>query len=394
MKPLGLAIIGASVRSQLPFRHFEAFPDEGFITGLYDLVPGRCQCFIDHFKPDGAVVYGSLAEATADERVDAVFVATSDDAHVEAAVAALQAGKNVFCEKPMAITLEGCDAIIDAARAASGIFYLGMNLRHSPMHETMHEILQSGRLGKLLTIETNEYYYGGRSYFRRWNCLRARCGGLWITKACHDFDLLNWFAGGRAKRIFATSSLSYYKPKDEAGTRCRDCPIKDKCPDYYNVENPAESLKIRLKRMHEDATGWQADLCLYNSEKDTFDNAMAIVDYDNDVRASFTVNVVSARDTRQMRLMGTEGAAEGEMSEGIVTVWKRHERGTEVYDLKDRMDSSHGGADVSILRDFFRCCRTGEKPRSSWMDGRASVELGLAARDSCDTGKAVELPIS
>ena len=75
----------------------------------------------------------------------------------------------------------------------------------------------AGKLGKLLTIEANEYYFGGRSYFRRWNRLREFGGGLWITKACHDFDLINWFAGGKPRRVFAMSNLSYYKPMDGAG---------------------------------------------------------------------------------------------------------------------------------------------------------------------------------
>jgi len=55
-------------------------------------------------------------------------------------------------------------------------------------------------------------------------------------------------------------------------------------------------------------------------------------------------DLVSARDTRQMRLMGTEGSAEGDMAEGTVTVWKRYTDEKTAYDLKDKMDSGHGGA--------------------------------------------------
>jgi predicted dehydrogenase len=55
------------------------------------------------------------------------------------------------------------------------------------------------------------------------------------------------------------------------------------------------------------------------------------------------------------------------------------------------MKSGHGGADDLILADFFRCSATGEKPRSSWSDGRLSVQVGLAARQSADTGQAVRV---
>ena len=93
-----------------------------------------------------------------------------------------------------------------------------MNLRHAPVYETLHEMVSDGRLGKVLTIEAGEHYYGGRTFFRRWNRLRRYGGGLWVTKGCHDFDLLNWFAGGSPVRVFATSNLSHYKPVPGAGT--------------------------------------------------------------------------------------------------------------------------------------------------------------------------------
>ena len=60
-------------------------------------------------------------------------------------------------------------------------------------------------------------------------------------------------------------------------------------------------------------------------------------------------------------------------------------------DLRDLMDSEHGGADDNIFADFFRCCRTGDSPRTNAIDGRLSVQVAMAARESCDTGKVVEI---
>lgn len=396
MKPIGIAILGTSFRSTMLVNYLKRNPDQGFLTGLYDQYPARCDIFREEFALDESVrIYGSLDEALDDERTEAVFIGTWDSAHVQPTVAALQAGKHVYCEKPMATTLADCDAIIAAARNAQSVFYMGMNLRHGPVHETLHETLASGRLGKLLTIEANEYYYGGRTYFRRWNRLREYGGGLWITKACHDFDLLNWFAGTSPRRIYGTSNLSFYRPRPEAGPRCSDCPIEPDCPESYfsNPREPIEpdSFRDRLGKVLEENMGYPRDICLFNGPTDTFDNGMAVIDYDNDIRASYCVNVVAARGTRQMNLMGTEGSAEGDMTDGRVRIWDRHKESCEEIDLRERMNSGHGGADDNILTDFFRCCRTGDKPRSSWTDGRASVALGLAVRESCDTGQPVEL---
>ncbi len=394
MSVLNIAVIGASKRSVMIFEYLKNHPEEGKIVGIFDLIPSVCQKLIEQHNVPKTRIYSSLTEAVEDKNIDAVFIGTPDNEHVEPVTAALKAGKHVYVEKPMAITLEDCDAIINVAKDTEQVFYLGMNLRHGPVHEKMHEVLTEGQLGKLLTIEANEYYHGGRTYFRRWNRLREFGGGLWVTKACHDFDLLNWFAGGQPTRVFATSSLSYYKPKPEAATHCRICAIKDKCRDFYDIKNPeaCDYLKKNdeLGRLIEEATGQWRDLCLFNSDKDTFDNGIAVVDYDNDVRATYTVNIVSARDTRQMRLMGTEGSAEGDMAEGTITVWKRYSGEKTVYDLKDKMASGHGGADDQILADFFECCRTGKNPRSSWSDGRLSLKVALAARESCDTRSPIE----
>ena len=219
MSAMGLAVIGAGMRSAIMLDYLKNNPHEGVVTGLYDIIPQRSQFLIDRHGIKGATVYQSLDEALADPRTAAVMVATVDSEHVEPSIAALRAGKHVYCEKPMAITLEDCDTMIAEAKAARSVFYVGMNLRHGPVHEALHDLVASGQLGKLLTVEANEYYYGGRTYFRRWNGLRRYGGGLWLTKACHDFDLLNWMAGGRPTRIYATCSLSHYKPKDGAASQ-------------------------------------------------------------------------------------------------------------------------------------------------------------------------------
>ena len=391
MDRLGVAVIGASHRSTMIFGHLQKRPENGYITGVYDLIPARGQHLIDAYEATEAKVYDSLEQAVGDPRVDAVFVTTHDGAHMEGSVAALNADKHVFCEKPMEISLERCDAIAEAARRSKGLFYLGMNLRHGPVHAALHRILESGKLGKVLTIETNEYYYGGKTYFRRWNRLRKYGGGLWITKAVHDCDLLNWFAQGQPKRVYAASSLSHYRPREDAATHCRICKLAETCPDYCDIN--ADSVQWALRRITEEQTGELGDLCLWNSDKDTFDNGQMLVEYDNDIRANYTVNVVAGRGTRQMRLMGTDGAAEGDMSEGTVCFWKRHENKKQVQDVRELMKSGHGGSDRGIVEDFFDCCRTGKAPRSSWQEGRAGVRLGLAARESCDTGMPVDLPI-
>jgi predicted dehydrogenase len=389
-KPMGVAVVGASMRSSLILHYLQRNPRKGRVTGVFDLIPERASYALERFGMKGVKVYRDLDELLNDSQAGAVFVGSPDCAHGESVIPALQSGRHVFCEKPLATTLRDCDAIAKAARKARGVLYLGMNLRHSPVHEAVQRILMQGEIGRPLLVEANEYYYGGRTYFRRWNRLNKHGGGLWITKGTHDFDILNWLTGGTALRVSAFSSLSHYKPRKGAAKSCRDCTFLDTCPDACDI-NAAKDFSSELASITEKVTGRRRDLCLYNSDKDTFDNGQALIEYDNDIRASYTLSVVASRSTRQISVTGTEGLIEADMGEGVVKLTQRHSGKTVTHDLKPLMNAGHGGADDKLLNDFFDCCSSGRSPKSGWADGRASILVGLAARKSCDTKRTVEV---
>jgi len=375
------------------FGHFfSKNPSDGVIVAMCDTIPEKAQAVAERFGLK-AEIFDNVHDMIRKVPLDAVFISTHDAAHVEPATAALDANIDVFCEKPLATTLEDCDKIADAAKRSSATFCLGFNLRYTPIHETIHDIVATGGIGKVTTIEANEWYYGGKTYFRRWNRLGRHGGGLWITKCCHDFDILNWLADADPVSVYAATSLSHYKPKPQAAQQCRDCKLQFSCPDYYNVfrfPDPInDDIITSLKLIGEEHGQGPADLCLYNSDKDTFDNGVAVITYQNDIRAVYAINVVASRSTRQLRINGTEGCIEGDMGEGKIRVTERHTHKQYEYDMRTLMAGGHGGADDRLMRDFIRAVRTGAAPRTGCAEGRKSVRLGLAARESAETGQVV-----
>lgn len=390
--PFGIGIVGASMRSTCVLDFLRKRPDTGRVIGLYDPLPERAECLVRHFALERALVYPSLEALVSDARVDILFVTSRDDAHPEAVCAALATGKHVYCEKPMAITRGGCEAIREAARHARGVFYLGMNLRHSPVYEAARRSVEQGRLGRILTMEADEHYAGGRTYFRRWNRLRRYGGGLWVTKSCHDFDMLHWMAGAAPRRVFATAALRHYGPRPEAGTHCRACAVASTCPDRYD-RIPFPSLWDELARLTEVRTGVPRDLCLFNSDKDTFDHGIAVMEFENGVRACYTLSVVTSLNTRRLVVAGTEATLEADAAEGIVRITPRHGGSCEVLDVSAQCQGGHGGADERILTDFFECCHAGRRPRTGADEGWMSVQVGLAATQSSDTGAPVDLVV-
>ena len=223
--------------------------------------------------------------------------------------------------------------------------------------------------------------------------MRKNSGGLWLTKACHDFDLITWLAEGKPESIYATSSLSHYKPIEGAGARCRDCKIKDSCPDFYDINRKLDEefdevwrqLQLKMERDIDSSP----DICLFNSQKDTFDNGIAVINYDNDIRATYTVNVLAARSTRQISVIGTKGMVEADLGAGIIDFTERHSAKAVRFDLTEQTSGTHGGADEKILTDFIEVCNNEKTPRSGLLDGRLAVQMSLAATNSDDSGKIV-----
>jgi len=203
------------------------------LVALCDINAGKLDFFRKQEGLDGVAALSSVDACLRETDPDAVVVTTHDSAHADVAVPALEAGKFVFVEKPLDVTAERCRAIVEADRAAGGKTFVGLNLRFAPLYATVKRLVGDGAVGRVLTVQADEFYDGGRTYFRRWNRLREFGGGLWITKACHDFDLLYWLSGRLPLAVAAVDALTHYRPRDDAPLLCAECERQEACPDSF-----------------------------------------------------------------------------------------------------------------------------------------------------------------
>ena len=125
------------------------------------------------------------------------MVGTWNRHHAAPAIAALNAGKNVFCEKPLATTLEDCVAVQKAVRRSEGIFAFGLVFRYSPHFQRIHQMLTEGRVGELISFEFNETLRPGHGgyIFGNWRRRTEVAGSHILEKCCHDLDVANWLVG-------------------------------------------------------------------------------------------------------------------------------------------------------------------------------------------------------
>ena len=144
----------------------------------------------------GARAVAAWQDVVRDPAVDVVLVATSNDALAEVSVAALEAGKHVFVEKPGGRTVVELDRIAAAARAAGRLVRVGFNHRYHPAFEAARTIVDAGTLGPLMFVRAR-YGHGGRiGYDREWRADPSLSGGgELIDQGVHLIDLSRWFLG-------------------------------------------------------------------------------------------------------------------------------------------------------------------------------------------------------
>ena len=155
--------------------------------------------------------YSDYKELLAQPDIDAVIIVTPDALHKEMAIAALEAGKHVLCEKPLALTREDCAAIAEAVKRSDRKFMVGQICRYTPAFKAAKEIIDRGEIGELMFVES-EYAHDYEKILKpgnwRWDPLR---NGV-VGGGCHAVDLLRWIVGSDPEEVQAYSNHKIFDP--------------------------------------------------------------------------------------------------------------------------------------------------------------------------------------
>ncbi|MGD0113612.1 MAG: Gfo/Idh/MocA family oxidoreductase, partial [Armatimonadota bacterium] len=338
---LRIGVIGAGGRGGLAW--YAHRPEEGVrVVAGADVVEDVFPRFRERFGED-AFVTTDYRELLARPDIDAVFVTSPDFLHEEHAVAALEAGKSVYLEKPMAITIEGCDRILNAAYQARRKLYLGHNMRHFPVVEKMKELIDQGAIGEVKAGWCRHFVcYGGDAYFKDWHADRTKSTGLLLQKGAHDIDVLHWLCGGYTQRVTGMGGLTVYGR------------IADR-------HHPSERGDATFREENWPPLSQKG----LNPVVDVEDLSMMLMQLDNGVFASYEQCHYSPDGWRNYTVIGTEGRIEnfGDVpSEAVVRLWnKRHDYSPQGDMQCEFLDTggSHGGADPKIVAEFVRYLRYG-----------------------------------
>ncbi len=190
-----VAIIGTGSIAESHIKAYLKFRDRCQIVAMVDIYPDKATEKVEKYALD-ATVLDDYKALLADD-VDLASICLPPFEHAPATVAMLNAGIHVLVEKPMAPSLEECDAMIAAARANQTVLSVVAQNRFRTPIMKLKQVLETGRMGKIVHAQVDSFWWRGHSYYDLWwrGTWEKEGGGCTINHAVHHIDMLQWMMG-------------------------------------------------------------------------------------------------------------------------------------------------------------------------------------------------------
>mgnify|MGYP000335894644 CR=1 FL=1 len=350
---------------------------------------------------------------------DAVIISTPDDLHYGPCMKALEMGYDVLLEKPIAPTEKECLDILNLANKTGRIVAVCHVLRYAPYFIKLREMIQSGSIGKLISIqhlEPIEHIHMSHSYVRgNWHNSKETTPII-LAKSCHDLDILRWIIDKPCKNIAAFGSLKWFKKEnapDGSTNRCSDgCAVEKTCPysalKIYNkpdgwssVFDFPDDISKHEEYLLEQLKTTNYGRCVYRMENDQPDHYVTSMEFEDEITANFSMEAFTSYHGRRTRIMGSHGDITGDMTAfthtdfltGKITKWN-----ISIEEDKNSgyQGSGHGGGDWGLVTDFINAVKKQDASLlTSTID--ASVEshiMGFMAEKSRETKQTIPIQLT
>ncbi len=414
MAPLNAVVLGAGGRGNTYGAFALRYPQEMQIVAVAEPRADRRAQFVGQHDIAPENVFESWQDLVGAGKLGDVLINTTmDRMHTESTLAALEAGYDVLLEKPMSPDLYENVRLVQAAEEHGRLLQICHVLRYSPFFQKLREIVQSGRLGRIVSIDHREnliYYHMAHSYVRgNWRNV-AEGGPMILAKCCHDLDILYWMLRQPVVSLQSFGSLTWFKPENApegAPMRCTDgCPAAESCkyyaPHIYmpgGVGSPYMRGIVSLDQrpeaiMHELETG-PYGRCVYHCDNDVVDHQTLNMELGDGTTITLTMQGQGNYEGRSMRYDGTRATLYGRFTEGGNKITIHDHLTGEVEDVPiiPRDESGHGGGDYGIVRSFLNAING--VPDDSVTTARESLEshlMAFAAEESRLTHSVIDLP--
>ena len=400
-----IALVGTGDRgtSMWGRRVLDNYSDYVEMVGLCDINHGRLE-YAKEYIGCSCPVFTNLEQMIKKQKPDTLIVTTEDSAHHKVIIKGLKMGCNIITEKPLTIDEKKAQAIIDAERSSDKKVIVTFNYRYPPYRAKIKELLMQGLIGDITSVEFQYYLDDDHlaEYMRRWHGERTRGGTLWVHKATHHFDMANWFIDSEPEEVYGFAELERFGSNGPfRGMNCRNCKHTDKCVYYWNIVKDTRKYNMYVK--NEEYDGYIRDNCVYRKQIDIYSKHSAVVKYANGVLLNYSLTGDSDLEGYWLAFNGTKGRLEARVN-GYEEEDKDYNELTFIPNSKysnenaktikaEHEDGGHWGGDPIMMDKIFKNPDAPDplKQQAGVRDGVMSILIGIAARNSVETGKPVKI---
>ena len=325
---------GIGLRAGHLLTALKAAMPEAEVVGFYDPQP-------THLDMIGADTprYPSVEAMLSDARPDLFCVFSPNVFHLEQIRLGLEAGVQVFTEKPVVLSIVETLELARLLAKHGGVHrtMVGLVLRYSRHMVDLRVAMAAGQLGQIVSLEANEHiapYHGG-FFMRDWRRRDSLAGGFMLEKCCHDLDIYNMITGSRPQRVASFGGRRSFLPEHA----------------------PASNAEAEI--FHVKKSVWESTDDPFRSDADIIDFQTAILAYESGASLAFHTNLNVPDEHRRFCIMGSHGMAEGDFVRGFLKVTARDGRRLADHDYTQGSAAmgAHYGADAMMCGDIARYLR-------------------------------------
>lgn len=332
-RPVSMAALGVGRLGLLHAQHLARRVAGAHLRVVVDIDPDLARkageaCGVDHTTDVDSVL--------SDSEITAVEICTATDTHADLIVAAAHAGKHIFCEKPIAVTLPDADRAVQAAREANVLLQIGFMRRYDPSFREAKRLIDAGHIGTPVSFRSQSsdgLISPSRDFL-------ARNGGIFLDVGVHDFDMARWMMNDEVVSVYATGAVLVHQVLRE----------------FNDVDHGVALLHFQR-------------------------GGIGIVQVNHTGMYGYDIVTEVGGDRATVRAGDVRDHA----------VWLYDSQGRVSHDTIPNFPERFAAAYLEELIEFVRCVQHNEEPDCTGEDARAALAISLAARQSLREGHAVVL---
>lgn len=392
-----LGVIGYGVRADMLMDELLTLPGEACLCAVADQNPERVKALMTKkgskeflhameidkidgmlrkcpIDPESIRFYRTAEEMLDAEELDGVLVGTNCNTHTHFAQLVLERGIPLFLEKPVAVSRKEVALLERLADEAKAPVVVSFPLRVTRIVQEVRKIIDSGAIGKVEQVQAfNDVSYGF-VYFHDWYRDESVSHGLFLQKATHDIDVINYLTGEKPLRVCAMKSKQIYKGDMPAGLRCSECDRWESCMDStYHIEKTRNDIP-------------RSDYCSFAVDTGNEDSGSLILRYASGMHAVYSQNFFARKGAarRGARLYGYKGTVEFDFVSDVITLYDH--MSDQVTTVKvNTPPAGHGGGDSALCGNFLDLIRGNVQRSVAPLEaGITSVRVCLAAKESSE----------